>query len=75
MTHTFQEIANAARRIHSNYGAGDVLYVHVFADGRIELCAKRTSCNPRVYIGRIVNNGRAIRLHGRQTRIGFLQQY
>jgi hypothetical protein len=67
---TFKEIAAAARRLHRNYGAGDVQWVHVFADGRIEVCAKRTSCAPRVYIGRLTGK-RSVRLHGHQTCIGF----
>lgn len=67
--YTFKEIYSTARRIHWNHGAGDVQYVHVFLDGRIELCAKRTSCAPKVYIGRLVNNGKSVRLHGRQARI------
>jgi hypothetical protein len=75
MNHTMKEIANAARRIHSNYGAGFVEYVHVFLDGRIELCATRTSCRQKVYIGHITANGKSVRLHGHQTRIGFEQQY
>jgi hypothetical protein len=70
MNANFQEIANAAKRLHWNYGKGDVQWVHVFADGRIELCAKRTSCKPTVYTGRLTGK-RSVRLHGRQTRIGY----
>lgn len=72
--HTFEEVANAAKRLHWNHGAGDIQWVHVFADGRIELRAKRFYGKPTTYRGHIANNGRSVRLHGRQCRIGFIQQ-
>lgn len=71
--HTLREIANAARRLHNEHVAGSIHCVHVFMDGRIELSATRTSAKPKTYIGHITANGRSVRLHGHQTRIGFLQ--
>lgn len=70
--HTFAEIGAAAKRLHWNHGKGDIQWVHVYADGRIEVCAQVYRGKPRTYVGHLVNRGRSVRLHRHQTLIGFL---
>jgi len=75
MHYTLQEIASAAKRLHWNYGRGDVIEVRTFADGCVELDAScGRFCKLRTYRGRLVNEGRSVRLHGHQTRIEYLQE-
>lgn len=57
MTTYYHDINNAIRTMHACYGKGDITYIRRFADGRIEIDAKRTSCITHTAHGRIVSNG------------------
>jgi len=64
----YNDISNAIMVHHRNYGKGDVKAVRVFADGRIEVDAKRTSCKAHTSRGRLID-GRTIRMYRHQLTV------
>ena len=71
MTKYYYDLNNAIKTIHSKHGKGDIKEIRRFADGRLEIEACRTSCEPHISRGRIVSEGRktTIRIYGHQFTI------
>ena len=67
----YQDINNAITTMHYNYGKGDITHIRRFADGRIEIDAKRTSCIPHTSRGHIITNGAksTIKIYGHQKTV------
>lgn len=59
---------DAIHTLHINYGKGDYLESRTYADGRIKVLAKRTSCNVHTATGRLVN-GRTVKLYRHQITV------
>jgi hypothetical protein len=66
-----KRIIENAKALHWLYGKGDIKLVRVYADGKVEITAQRTSCQPHKAIGRVINAETArVRMYGhtRQSR-------
>lgn len=65
-----QRIYEAVRLLHRRYGAGDLRSIKVFADGRIEIEARRVYSLPHIRRGRVIDSDKGtVRMYGNQLTI------
>jgi hypothetical protein len=61
------QLRDAARELHYDYGKGEIIEVRVYTTGQVEIHAQRTSCKPHIARGRAWNN--TVKIYGHHRSI------